>query len=104
MAERPRIFLHQTDLILLFALTIAACIINAILAITSFILYVRARLADRSEHSPFDPVEHTNRLAGLDQKERFYQSLHFITLALFVLFGVLILIHLSNHLNNRIQI
>ena len=95
MAESPWLFLHQKDLILLFALTIAAC--------TSFFLYVRARLADRNENTPFDPAEHSSRLARLDQKERFYQSLHFITLALFILLGVLILIHLSNHLNNRMQ-
>lgn len=103
MAEKPWLFLHQTHLILLFALTVTACITNAIITITSFLLYVRTRLADRSDHTPFDPAEHSHRLAGLDRKERFYQSLHFITLALFVLFGVLILIHLSNHLNNRMQ-
>lgn len=91
-------------MILLFALTIAACIINAIITVASFFLYVRARLADRSENTLSDPGEHTRRLARLDRKERFYQTLHFITLGLFVLFGVLILIHLSNHLNNRVQI
>jgi len=91
-------------MILLFALTVTACIINAIFTIVSFFLYVRAHLADRSEQFPPDAEEHARRLADLDRKERFYQSLHFITLFLFVLFGVLILIHLSNHLNNRVQV
>lgn len=104
MAKRPRLFFHQTDLILLFALTVTACIMSAIITIASFFLYARTRLADRSEHTPFDAEEHSRRLAGLDRKERFYQTVHFITLFLFVLFGVLILIHLSNHLNNRVQI
>lgn len=88
---------------MLFALTVTACIISAIVTITFFVLYIRARLADRSEQTPFDPDEHTRRLAALDRKERFYQSVHFFALFLFVLFGVLILIHLSNHLNNRMQ-
>ena len=73
---------------------IIACVGNAIVTIVAFFLYVKARLADRTE---------TARLAHLDKKEKKYQSLHFITLALFVLFGVLILIVLSNRLNGRIQ-
>lgn len=100
MAERPRIFGYQTHLTLLFSITVAACILNAIVTITAFILYVRTRLADRSERSPFDAEEHARRLAYLDRRESFYQSLHFITLALFVLFGVLILIQLSTRLNH----
>jgi hypothetical protein len=43
---------------------------------------------------------HSQRLARLDRLESRYQSIHFITLALFVLFGVLILVHLSNKLNS----
>ena len=43
--------------------------------------------------------EHARRLADLDRREGRYQSIHFITLALFILFGVLLLIHLSNKLN-----
>lgn len=69
----------------LFIFYIVACIGNAIVTIVAFFLYVKARMAE------------------LDKKEKKYQSLHFITLSLFVLFGVLILIHLSNRLNGVIQ-
>jgi hypothetical protein len=78
----------------LFIFYIVACIGNAIVTIVAFFLYVKARLADRTE---------TARLPQLDKKEKKYQSIHFITLSLFVLFGVLILIDLSNRLNGRIQ-
>lgn len=61
---------------------IIACIANALVTTVSFFLYVRARLA------------------GLDRLEKRCQAIHFITLALFVLFGVLILVHLSNELNS----
>lgn len=70
---------------MLFIFYIVACIGNAIVTIIAFILYVKARLAE------------------LDKQEKKYQSLHFITLTLFVLFGVLILIHLSNRLNGVMQ-
>ena len=79
---------------MLFIFYIVACIGNAVVAIASFFLYVKARLADRTDAS---------RLAELDKQEKKYQSLHFITLSLFVLFGVLILVHLSNRLNGVIQ-
>jgi len=69
----------------LFIFYIVACIGNAIVTIVSFFLYVQARLAYQ------------------EKKEKKYQSLHFITLSLFVLFGVLILIHLSNRLNGGVQ-
>lgn len=61
---------------------IIACIANALVTIVTFILYVRARVA------------------GDDRLESRYQAIHFITLALFILFGVLILVHLSNKLNS----
>ena len=79
---------------MLFIFYLVACIGNAFVTIIAFFLYVKARLADRTE---------TARLAQLDKQEKKYQSLHFITLSLFVLFGVLILIHLSSRLNGRIQ-
>jgi cytochrome bd-type quinol oxidase subunit 2 len=69
----------------LFIFYVVACIGNAIITIVTFFLYVKARLAE------------------LEKQEKKYQSLHFITLTLFVLFGVLILIHLSNRLNGVIQ-
>ena len=70
---------------MLFIFYIVACIGNAVVTVVTFFLYVKARLAYQ------------------DKKEKKYQSLHFITLSLFVLFGVLILIHLSNRLNGVIQ-
>jgi cytochrome bd-type quinol oxidase subunit 2 len=69
----------------LFTFYIVACIANAVVTIVAFFLYVKARLAYQ------------------DKKEKKYQSLHFITLLFFVLFGVLILIHLSNRLNGVMQ-
>lgn len=84
-----------------FTLTVIACIVSGIVSLVTFIIYVRARLADRSEPAPLsDEAAYRHKLAGLDRKEHFYQSLHFISLALFVLFGVLILIHLSAHFNH----
>jgi small-conductance mechanosensitive channel len=78
---------------------VIACIVNAVITIVSFFLYIRARLASR-EQAPGDTAEqYAQKLEGLDRRERRYQSIHFITLALFVLFGVLILIQLSGKLN-----
>ncbi|HVS98608.1 MAG TPA: hypothetical protein VHE54_19080 [Puia sp.] len=85
---------------MLFRLYVAACAVNAVVTVAAFIVYVRTRLADRSEPSPPDEAAHARRLAMLDRKESFYQALHFITLALFVLFGVLILVQLSSRLNH----
>ncbi len=88
---------------MLFIFYIVACIGNAIVTIVTFFLYVKARLADRTEVRHPTEAGHAARLAELDKKEKKYQSIHFITLSLFVLFGVLILIHLSNQLNGVIQ-
>ncbi len=76
-----------------------ACIGNAIVTIITFFLYVRTRLAAREMAEGATTEEHAQRLADLDRREGRYQSIHFITLTLFILFGVLILIHLSNKLN-----
>ncbi len=81
-------------------LSVIACIGNAIVTIVSFFLYVRMRLAAREIAEGASDEEHAQRLAGLDRRESRYQSLHFITLALFVLFGVLILMQLSSKLNS----
>lgn len=78
---------------------IIACISSAIVTIVTFFLYVRARLAIRDRDSAHNDEEHMQKLARLDRQEQRYQSIHFITLALFVLFGVLILVHLSGKLN-----
>jgi hypothetical protein len=65
---------------ILLHLTIAGCIVCAVVTIISFFLYVRARLA-------------------FDSREERYRSIHFVTLALFTLLGVLLLIQLSHRLN-----
>lgn len=71
---------------MLFQLYIAACILNAVITIIAFIQYIRFRMTD---------------LPGPEKK---WQTIHFITLALFVFFGVLILVHLSNRLNGQPQL
>jgi hypothetical protein len=68
---------------ILIQLTVAACILSAVVTIISFFLYVRARLA-------------------FDRREERYRSIHFITLAIFTLLGVLLLIELSHRLNRPI--
>jgi small-conductance mechanosensitive channel len=80
-----------------------ACIGNAVVTTVAFFLYVKARLADRTETRNATKEAHAASVAELDKKEKKYQSLHFITLCLFVLFGVLILVHLSNRLNGGVQ-
>jgi len=62
----------------MFTLYIVFCIVCAVVALVSFFLYVRARMA------------------GLERQEKRYLSIHIISLCLFVFFGVLILIHLSD--------
>lgn len=70
---------------LMFSLYIILCIASAIVTLVSFFLYVRARMA--------------NRIA----QERRYLSIHYISLFLFVLFGVLILIHLSDSISRGVS-
>ncbi|HEV2480779.1 MAG TPA: hypothetical protein VGS79_13980 [Puia sp.] len=79
---------------------IIACISSALVTIVTFFLYVRTRLAVREMPPDTTSEEHADRLARLDRLESRYQAIHFITLALFILFGVLILVHLSNKLNS----
>ena len=79
---------------------IIACVASALVTIVSFFLYVRARLTVREMPPGGDEKTHAQRLAVLDRREKRYQSIHFITLSLFVLFGVLILVHLSHKLNS----
>ena len=67
---------------MIFTLLIILCIVSAIATLITFFLYIKARMAERIE------------------QERRYLSLHFITLFLFVLFGVLILVHLSDSINS----
>ncbi|HUB60932.1 MAG TPA: hypothetical protein VL978_09530 [Puia sp.] len=63
------------------SLLTAACVLCAVVTIVSFILYVRYRMNFR------------------EKEEQRFQQVHFISLALFVLFGVLILIELSHRYN-----
>ena len=65
----------------MFSLYIILCIACAIVTLVSFLLYVRARMA--------------NRVA----EEKRYLSIHYISLFLFVFFGVMILIHLSDSIS-----
>jgi len=71
---------------LLFTLYVIACIGNAVVSVFAFFQYIRMRMADKR---------------GQEKK---WMSVHFITLALFVFFGVLILIHLTNVYNGRHQL
>jgi hypothetical protein len=78
---------------------IIACVASAIVTIVTFFLYIRARMAIRDQDPVHNEEEHAQKLARLDRREQRFQAIHFITLALFVLLGVLILVHLSNKLN-----
>jgi len=80
---------------LIFQLTVAACLVTGVLTVIFFLLYIKTRMADRSADRSAD----LSADPRLDEKEHRYQSIHFITLFLFVLFGVLLLIQLSNRYN-----
>lgn len=69
----------------MFTFYIIAGILNAIVSVAAFFQYIRYRM--RSQSGP----------------EKKWLSIHFITLALFVFFGVLVLVHLSNKLNGQHQ-
>jgi len=83
---------------MIFQLTIIGCVLNAIITVIAFVCYVRARMASRDEYPRATAEEHARRLAMLDNREHRYQSIHFITLFLFVLLGVLLLVQLSNRI------
>ena len=78
---------------MLLPILVILAVVSAIITIISFILFIRARLAERSH--PDDEVD-VLRDAGLDRKERVYQRIHFLSLFVFVVFGVLILIIISH--------
>jgi hypothetical protein len=75
-------------------LLIPACILCGVVTIVSFFLYIRYRMKPRSEE---EDAGQDN--ARLERQEQRYRQTHFISLALFVLFGVLILIELSHRYN-----
>lgn len=85
---------------MIFTLLIILCIVSAIATLITFFLYIRARMADRREEQDGDADGGTRRTDMLDREERRWLSLHFITLFLFILFGVLILVHLSDSINS----
>lgn len=70
----------------MFTLYIITGIANAMVSVFAFFQYIRMRMANRPE------------------PEKKWLTIHFITLALFVFFGVLVLVHLSNKLNGQHQI
>jgi hypothetical protein len=73
---------------MILSITVILCVLSAMTTIVSFVGYIKARMAQRDDHS----------IAELDRKERLYRSIHFISLFIFVFLGVLILIQLSNRL------
>jgi NhaP-type Na+/H+ or K+/H+ antiporter len=75
-------------------LVIPACVLSGFVSIVTFFLYVRYRMHPRGEEEGTDQEN-----ARLERQEGKYQQIHFISLALFVLFGVLILIELSHRYN-----
>ena len=79
---------------MLLSILVILAIICALITITSFVFYVRARLAERAH--PDDEDVDVLRDAGLDRKERLYQAIHFLSLLIFVILGVLILIIISH--------
>jgi hypothetical protein len=62
-------------------LLIPACVVSGVVSVVSFFLYVHYRMNFR------------------EKAEQRYRQIHFTSLALFVLFGVLLLIELSHRYN-----
>jgi small neutral amino acid transporter SnatA (MarC family) len=63
---------------LLFHSTIGLCVATGLVSLIYFVLYVRARMKQE------------------EKKEQHYQSIHFFSLFVFVVLGVIILIMMSN--------
>lgn len=80
MAVEERVYLIKKDLILIFDLTVILLVMNAVTTVITFVLYVLARMREQT------------------RKEQLYRSIHFVTLALFVLMGVLLLIQISHRI------
>jgi hypothetical protein len=79
---------------LFFALLVTLCTGSALTTLISFVLYIKARTAERDHPEEMGPESH-RRHAELLRKERLYQSIHFKSLFIFVVLGVLILIAIS---------
>lgn len=81
---------------MLLTVLVILAIASAITTLISFVFYIRARLAERAH--PDDEDADALRDAGLDRKERLYQGIHFLSLCIFVVLGVLILIIISRRI------
>jgi len=62
----------------LFHFLIVLCSVVGLISVASFVLFARARMKEE------------------EQKEKRFQSIHFISLLVFVFIGVIILVMLSN--------
>jgi len=82
----------------LFASLVILCIASALTTLISFVLYLKARTAERDHPDELAP-DHVHRHEQLEKKERKYQSIHFISLAAFVLLGVLVLVMISRRID-----
>ena len=82
----------------LFALLVILCTASALTTLVSFILYLKARIAYRDHPDELAP-DHVLRHQQLEKKERTYQAIHFISLAIFVLLGVLVLVMISRRID-----
>ncbi|HEY4205279.1 MAG TPA: hypothetical protein VGM31_00640 [Puia sp.] len=82
---------------MLLTLLVILAVISMLVSVISFVLFIRARLAVRAH--PDDEDADVARDAELDRKERSYQSIHFLSLLIFLVLGVLILIMISHKVN-----
>ena len=83
---------------LFFALLVILCVASALTSLVSFVLYLKARTAERDHPDEMAPNSH-RRHGELLRKEQRYQSIHFISLLVFVVLGVLILIAISRRID-----
>jgi len=81
---------------MLLTILVILAIASAITTLISFVFYIRARVAERAH--PDDGDADLQQQAELDRKERLYQSIHYRSLFLFVVLGVLILIIISRRI------
>jgi len=86
------------DTPLFFALLVILCIGSALTTLVSFILFLKARTAERGHPDETGPDHHRHH-AELDRKERLYKSIHFISGFIFVVLGVLILVIISRRID-----
>jgi hypothetical protein len=82
---------------MLLTILVVFAIISALVTIISFVLYIRARIAERAH--PDEEDADVMRDLQLDKKERYYQSIHFLSLCIFVVLGVLILIIIARRID-----